>query len=156
MLTGLGIAILIVIRLTQLPSRAGRKSRFAGSNAWMAYYVEYTIVGIVIGVLLLRAPRHRALEGEGDVPTASRNWASYPLAKLFEGASVSPLETGIFIVAAAKIILSMAWFIVISANMNMGIAWHRFTGFPNIFFKRDRSGPHRARRRCSRWCPAAS
>src|SRR5690242_16733542 len=41
-LTGLGIGTLIVIRLANLPRRRPR-SRFLGSTAWQAYYVEYTI-----------------------------------------------------------------------------------------------------------------
>ena len=30
----------------------------------------------------------------------------------------------------------MAWFIVIALNLTMGVAWHRFLAFFNIFFKR--------------------
>jgi Fe-S oxidoreductase len=31
----------------------------------------------------------------------------------------------------------MAWLITIAVNVTMGVAWHRFLAFPNIFFKRD-------------------
>ena len=34
----------------------------------------------------------------------------------------------------------MAWLIVIALNVTMGVAWHRFTAFPNIFFKREADG----------------
>ena len=34
----------------------------------------------------------------------------------------------------------MAWFIVIGLNTTMGVAWHRFTVWPNIWFKRESSG----------------
>ena len=44
------------------------------------------------------------------------------------------------VVAAIKIIISMAWFIVIGLNTTMGVAWHRFTVWPNIWFKREASG----------------
>ncbi len=42
--TTLGILVLMAVRLMNLPSRAGRKSRFAGSTAWQAYFVEYVIL----------------------------------------------------------------------------------------------------------------
>ncbi|MFM8693976.1 MAG: Fe-S oxidoreductase, partial [Actinomycetota bacterium] len=43
------------------------------------------------------------------------------------------------VVASLKIIVSMLWFIVIAANLTMGIAWHRFLAPFNIFFKRELS-----------------
>ena len=36
--------------------------------------------------------------------------------------------------------------IVIALNLTMGVAWHRFTAFPNIFFKRTRRRAAGARR----------
>jgi Fe-S oxidoreductase len=36
-----------------------------------------------------------------------------------------------------KIIISMTWVIVIASNITMGVAWHRFLAFFNIYFKRD-------------------
>ena len=39
-----------------------------------------------------------------------------------------------------KILISFAWMITISLQPTMGVAWHRFTGFPNIWFKREASG----------------
>jgi Fe-S oxidoreductase len=41
------------------------------------------------------------------------------------------------VAALLKILVSMAWLITIALNVTMGVAWHRFTAFPNIFFKRD-------------------
>ena len=34
----------------------------------------------------------------------------------------------------------MAWFAVLGLNLTMGVAWHRFTVWPNIWFKRESSG----------------
>ena len=34
----------------------------------------------------------------------------------------------------------MAWFVVLGLNTTMGVAWHRFTVWPNIWFKRESSG----------------
>ena len=54
LMTVVGIVVLMVIRLLSLPSRAGRKSRFAGSKAWQAYFVEYVILTIGLAILVLR------------------------------------------------------------------------------------------------------
>ena len=35
-----------------------------------------------------------------------------------------------------KILVSMAWFVTIALQPTMGVAWHRFLAFPNIWFKR--------------------
>ncbi|NDA80871.1 MAG: Fe-S oxidoreductase, partial [Actinobacteria bacterium] len=53
-LTGIGIVALIGIRqVTRLKNR-GRSSRFYGSGSWKAYYVEATILAIVLCVIALR------------------------------------------------------------------------------------------------------
>jgi hypothetical protein len=33
----------------------------------------------------------------------------------------------------------MVWFIVVGINLTMGVAWHRFLAFFNIYFKRNPS-----------------
>jgi len=55
--------------------------------------------------------------------------------------SVASLESAIAIVATLKIVTSMAWFIVIASNLTMGVAWHRFLAFFNIFYKRNIDQP---------------
>ena len=137
-LCGLGILVLIAVRQLTHPRRAGRTSRFAGSTWWQAYYVEATIVAIIACVLLLRG-FEGALAG-----VTGPSWhfpLTWPLALLFSGASTTALETAVLVVATVKILVSMAWFIVIAANLTMGVAWHRFTAFPNIFFRRRPDGP---------------
>src|SRR3954465_214051 len=52
-----GILVLIAIRQRSHPRFAaadGRRSRFFGSTWWQAYYVEATILGVVLCVLSLR------------------------------------------------------------------------------------------------------
>ena len=46
-------------------------------------------------------------------------------------------DTVIKVTAAIKIIVSMAWFIVLALNLTMGVAWHRFLAPFNIYFKRN-------------------
>jgi Fe-S oxidoreductase len=129
-LTGVGIVTLIVIRLLNLPTRRSR-SRFAGSTFWQAYYVEYTIVGIVVCIFLIRG--FKAARGQLPYPV----WAA-PISHGL-GAILPASADAITVTAIVKIIVSMAWFVVIALNLSMGIAWHRFAAFFNIFFKRTAS-----------------
>ncbi|MFZ5870523.1 MAG: heterodisulfide reductase-related iron-sulfur binding cluster [Actinomycetota bacterium] len=148
-----GILALIVIRQRQHPRRfAGRArdgrrasgdrgSRFWGSTFWQAYYVEATILGVVLCVLTLRGLEY-ALDAAGEGRYA--NLLHFPLTawlgELFAGASVAALETAIVLVAALKILISMAWFVTVALQPTMGVAWHRFLAFPNIWFKRHADG----------------
>lgn len=137
LMTVVGILVLIAIRLLNLPSRAGRKSRFAGSKAWQAYFVEYVILTIGLAILALRG-----LEGaihHVDHYEAAY-FVSYPLVLAFDGLSVPTLQTLIYFTAMIKIGTSLIWMITVSLNTNMGVAWHRFLGFPNIWFKRNATG----------------
>ncbi|MFG2552284.1 (Fe-S)-binding protein [Streptomyces sp. NPDC048581] len=136
-MTILGIAVLIVIRLLSLPSRAGRKSRFAGSKSGQAYFVEYVILTIGLAIYVLRG-----LEGaiHHVEHYEAAYFASYPLVLAFKGLSVATLQTLIYFTAMVKISTSFIWMIVVSLNTNMGVAWHRFLGFPNIWFKRNATG----------------
>src|SRR2546423_4785878 len=129
-LTGLGIGTLIVIRLFNLPRWRGR-SRFAGSTFWQAYYVEYTIVAIVVCIFLIRG--FKAANGQLPYPV----WAA-PISHAL-GAGLPASAAAITVVALVKILVSLAWFVVIAVNLTMGVAWHRFAAFFNIFFKRSAS-----------------
>ena len=134
MATGVGIVTLIGIRQV---TRFRMLNRFARSGMGKAYYVEATIVVIVFCVIALRG-LEGALAGE-----TSWNWhyaISWPAVMAFQGMSISALESAIVWVATAKIVTSMAWFIVIASNFTMGIAWHRFLAPFNIFYKRNSDG----------------
>ena len=135
-LTGIGIVTLIGIRqVTRLKS--DRANRFYGSGMWKAYYVEATILVIVFAVIALRG-----LEG-ALANEESWNWhyaLSWPAVVAFSGMSQGAIENAIVVIAAIKILVSMAWFIVIASNLTMGIAWHRFLAFFNIFYKRNSDG----------------
>ncbi|HYP45344.1 MAG TPA: (Fe-S)-binding protein [Propionibacteriaceae bacterium] len=131
-LGGLSIVFLMAVRARS--RRRGRQSRFFGSRNWQGVYVELTILTIVVCVLAIRALEYRL------GPETSR--LHFPLTwfLLPGGMSAAALETAIVIVAAVKIVVSMAWFIVLALNTTMGVAWHRFTAWPNIWFKRESSG----------------
>lgn len=126
------IVTLIVIRLLNLPRRKGRNSRFFGSVAWQAYYVEYTILAIMVCIFVIRG--FKVAGDDFHYP----QWAT-PISHAV-GAVLPESAAAISVMAMIKIAVSMAWFIVIALNLTMGVAWHRFTAFFNIFFKRNADG----------------
>lgn len=142
-LTLIAIGTLIVIRQKNHPRRSagegGRRSRFFGSSFWQAYYVEATILAVAVCVLTLRGLEY-ALASVDPEAGHTASLAHFPLTawlgELFAGASASALENWIVLMATLKIVVSMAWFITISLQPTMGVAWHRFLAFVNIWFKR--------------------
>jgi Fe-S oxidoreductase len=137
LMTTLGILTLIVIRLLSLPSRAGRKSRFAGSKAGQAYFVEYVILVIGVAILVLRGLEGALHDVHGY---EAAYFVSYPMAAAFKGLSLGAVQNLVYLVAMIKIGTSFVWMIVVGLNTNMGVAWHRFLAFPNIWFKREAQG----------------
>ena len=134
-LTGISIVTLIGIRQV---TRFRMLNRFSGSGMGKAYYVEATILAIVFCVIALRG-LEGSLAGE-----SSWNWhyaISWPAVLASQSMSIASLEKTIEIVATIKIVVSMAWFIVIAQNFTMGIAWHRFLAFFNIYYKRNIDKP---------------
>ncbi|MBB5871075.1 Fe-S oxidoreductase [Allocatelliglobosispora scoriae] len=125
----ISILVLIGIRLRTVRSA---RNRFAGSTMWQAYYVEWTIFAIIACVFLIRG--FKVATDHFPYPT----WAT-PISHAV-GAILPASLAAISITAFIKIAVSMAWFIVIALNMTMGVAWHRFAAFFNIFFKRQADG----------------
>ncbi|WP_063735540.1 (Fe-S)-binding protein [Streptomyces sp. RTd22] len=137
LLTTLGILTLIVIRQLNRPDGAGRKSRFAGSNIGQAYFVEAVILIVGMSIMTLRA-----LEGvqHGVDHYEIGFFASYPLIAALKGLSLGTIQNLTYLVAMIKIATSFIWMIVVSLKTDMGVAWHRFLAFPNIWFKREADG----------------
>jgi Fe-S oxidoreductase/ribosomal protein S18 acetylase RimI-like enzyme len=131
----IGITVLVAIRLRAHPARTGRTSRFTGSRMWQGYYVEATVIGVGVCILVLRGLEYAL--GAGDV---SHFPLTFFIGDALAGLPNSSLENLVYLVAAVKILISMAWLIVIALNTTMGVAWHRFTAFPNVFFKREADG----------------
>ena len=105
---GFGIILLILVRQLNRWFHINRTSRFLGSKSWKAYYVEATILGVVICVIALDIYEHQTYLNT----VAIQNWAS------------------------VKVIISMLWFIVIASDLTIGVAWHRFLAPINVYFKR--------------------
>ena len=137
----ISIVALIVVRQRLHPKQMRRSSRFWGSTFWEAYFVEAVILGVGVCITLLRGLEYALGTATGA------DWASvahFPLTfwvgSFFSGLSVGALEAAIVIVATIKILISMTWMIVVSLNQTMGVAWHRFLAFFNIWFKRHADG----------------
>jgi Fe-S oxidoreductase len=126
-----GIAVLVAIRQLNRPGRR-MLSRFTGSTMWQGYFVEAVIVGVLICGFLIRG--FKVANGTFEFPT----WAT-PVSHAV-GALLPAWRDGATWVALVKIYISMAWLITIALNVTMGVAWHRFLAFPNIFFKREPGG----------------
>jgi Fe-S oxidoreductase len=126
------ILYLMVLRLINRPGRRPeRKSRFVGSTMWQAYFVEW----VVLVVLLLGVSIRGFKAANGDLPWPV--WAA-PVSHAL-GNVLPASESAVSLLALLKIAVSMTWAIVIALNVTMGVAWHRFLAFPNIFFKRSGS-----------------
>ncbi|MTB72685.1 4Fe-4S dicluster domain-containing protein, partial [Arsenicicoccus sp. MKL-02] len=141
----LGIILLIVVRQRQHPRSAagehGRRSRFFGSTWWQAYYVEFTILAVTICIALLRTLEAAHVE---RLHPGTNIALHFPLTGwmrgMWGGLSIAGIEEAIYLVAMIKILVSFAWMITIALQPTMGVAWHRFLAFFNIWFKRNADG----------------
>jgi Fe-S oxidoreductase len=131
-LTLIGITGLIIVRQRHHPRTEGRRSRFFGSTFWQAYFVEAVILGVVVCGLVLRGLEYA--HGEGTRWDFPLTWF---IGVPFDGLSTAALDNLIYLIAMIKIIISMTWAIVIARQLTMGVAWHRFSVWFNIWFKRD-------------------
>jgi Fe-S oxidoreductase len=130
--TILGIVYLIIRRQLDHPRRKGRASRFAGTNEGRGYFVEAVVLIIGICILLIRAIKVAA------GLTGAPGW-SHPVSGALS--HLVPANPDLLsIVAFIKIVVSLVWLITISRILNMGVAWHRFSAFFNIYFKREVDG----------------
>ncbi len=136
-MTVLGILTLIVVRQLSRPDRPGRKSRFAGSNTGQAYFVESVI--LIVGVCIFTLHALEGAQHHVDSYEASF-FISYPFVSWFGGMDVSTLQNLTYFFAGLKIATSFIWVITVALKTDMGVAWHRFLAFPNIWFKRKADG----------------
>ncbi|MFG2143977.1 (Fe-S)-binding protein [Streptomyces sp. NPDC048696] len=136
-MTALGILTLIVIRQLNRPGRPGRKSRFAGSNTGQAYFVESVI--LIVGICIFTLHALEGAQHHVDGYEASF-FISYPVVAWFRDMDVSTLQNLTYFFAGLKIATSFIWMITVALKTDMGVAWHRFLAFPNIWFKRNADG----------------
>ncbi len=144
LLSTIGIIFLIVYRQKHHPRTEGRSSRFFGSTMWQAYFVEAFALLEGGAILFIRGAEYNLIAAEGGEHGSRLHFpiSSFIGDVLFPSgsASIGSLENVIYGIALFKIVLAMIWLLVIANNMTMGVAWHRFTAWPNIWFKRESSG----------------
>ncbi|MCY1143893.1 heterodisulfide reductase-related iron-sulfur binding cluster [Actinoplanes sp. Pm04-4] len=126
----IGIVYLIVVRQRNIRQK---RSRFLGSTMWQAYFVEAVILGVLACGFLIRG--FKVANDTFEFPA----WAT-PLSHGI-GNLLPAAEDGPTWVALVKLFISMGWLITIALNPTMGVAWHRFLAFFNIFFKRAPEKP---------------
>ncbi|MDQ3156024.1 MAG: (Fe-S)-binding protein [Actinomycetota bacterium] len=139
-LTLIGIVYLIFVRQKNHPRSLGRKSRFFGSTFWQAYFVEAIIFGVVLCGFILRTLEYALEKAHGTADLAFHYPLTFFLGDLWDGLSVGTLENMVYLIAMIKLVISMTWLITIARNITMGVAWHRFTAWFNIWFKRESDG----------------
>ncbi|MEV7397766.1 heterodisulfide reductase-related iron-sulfur binding cluster [Aeromicrobium sp. NPDC092404] len=139
-LTLIGIVWLIAVRQKNHPRSQGRKSRFFGSTFWQAYFVETIIFLVVLCGFALRTMEYALEKLHGADDLKFHYPMTFFLGDLWDGVSEGTLETLVYTVAMIKIVISMTWLITIARNITMGVAWHRFTAWFNIWFKRESDG----------------
>ncbi|MFD4641218.1 (Fe-S)-binding protein [Lentzea sp. NPDC058436] len=130
--TVVGGVALAVIRQRNHPRRADRVSRFQGSDFKSAYFVEAVVIIEGVGILLVKAFKQSS--GLESAPL----WTSFvtqPIAQILPSAPI-----WVSVMALVKLLSGMIWLIVVGRNLTMGVAWHRFSAFFNIYFKREDDG----------------
>ena len=127
--TVLGIGFLFAIRLST--GMRERLSRFYGSNALSAFFVEGVIFLEGAGMLLVKA-------GKISTYGHASPWADFFTQYLAGFLPASPIVVSTF--ALFKLLVGMVWLVVVARNLTWGVAWHRFLAFFNIFFQRNPDG----------------
>ena len=122
-----------------------RTPRFAGSTGWQAHFVEAVVAGVVACVLVLRMLEHARLAISDDgAERALAHWTRFPLTAwsgpVLEPLGATGLSIAIVVVATLKVVISMGWFIVVGLQPSMGVAWHRFLAFVNLYARRNDDG----------------
>ncbi|CAN5189069.1 heterodisulfide reductase-related iron-sulfur binding cluster [soil metagenome] len=142
----IAIVVFIGYRASRPKKRVrGPKGRLFGSTMWQGYFVEAVILTVGICILALRGLEYALQQASGNPAEAAQATAvHFPLTfwagELFTGLSEPILVNLIWLVAMVKIVISMTWLIVLGLTPTMGVAWHRFTAFVNIWFKRRADG----------------
>jgi Fe-S oxidoreductase len=129
----LGLAGILYLIYRRQSDKNKKLSRFTGSTMWQGYFVEAVIVGVLICGFLIRG--FKVANDTFEFPA----WAT-PISHAV-GAILPAAKDGPTWVALVKLFISMGWLITIALNVTMGVAWHRFLAFFNIFFKRSPERP---------------
>ncbi|MCP2319485.1 Fe-S oxidoreductase [Nocardia amikacinitolerans] len=129
--TVVGIGALIVIRQLNHPRLPERLSRFSGSKFAPAYVIEAIVLLEGLGMVFVKAGKIATYHHSNP----ATDFFTMQVAKLLPA---SPVMVSIF--AFIKLMSGMAFLYLVGRNVTWGVAWHRFSAFPNIYFKREDDG----------------
>ncbi|WP_280313492.1 (Fe-S)-binding protein [Nocardia abscessus] len=129
--TVVGILALIVLRQLNHPRLPERLSRFSGSKFGPAYVIEAIVLLEGLGMIFVKAGKIAAY-GHSDPAT---DFFTMQVAKLLPANT-----TMVALFAFVKLMSGMAFLYFVGRNVTWGVAWHRFSAFPNIYFKREEDG----------------
>ncbi|MFE9579200.1 heterodisulfide reductase-related iron-sulfur binding cluster [Nocardia sp. NPDC006044] len=129
--TVVGIGTLIVIRQLNHPRLPERLSRFSGSKFGPAYVIELIVLIEGLGMIFVKAGKIAAY-GHSDPYT---DFFTMQVAKLLPAST-----TMVALFAFVKLMSGMAFLYLVGRNITWGVAWHRFSAFFNIYFKREDDG----------------
>src|SRR5699024_4463607 len=130
--TVIGILVLIIIR--QVNQRRSL-NRFTGSDRRAAYFLEAVVILEALGMIFVKAGKLALLRADGYDFHWSTDWITGPPSTILPA---NELMVSIF--ALIKLLTGMIWLYVVGRNITWGVAWHRFSAFFNIYFKRDADG----------------
>ncbi len=130
--TVIGILVLIAIRQLNHPRVPERLSRFSGSKFGAAYFVEIVVLLEGLGMIFVKA---------GKIATyGTRERRDRLLHDAGRQAAACERDHGLDLrVHQADVRHDLARCLV-GRNINWGVAWHRFSAFFNIYFKREDDG----------------
>ncbi|MGY0387600.1 heterodisulfide reductase-related iron-sulfur binding cluster [Nocardioides sp. WG-D5] len=143
LLGSLGIIPLIIYRLTHQPAQMGRGTRFFGSTQWQAFFVEAMVLVESAAILFIRGAEYNLAKAHGGEVAEHATAFHFPISQFFGALyptgpdAIHTLENVIYAIAAFKIITALIWLTIVSTHLTMGVAWHRFTAWFNIWFKRE-------------------
>ncbi|MBF6214939.1 (Fe-S)-binding protein [Nocardia puris] len=129
--TVVGITALIIIRQLNHPRVPERLSRFSGSKFAPAYVIETIVLLEGLGMIFVKAGKIATYHHSNT----ATDFFTMQVAKLLPA---SPVMVSIF--AFIKLMSGMAFLYLVGRNITWGVAWHRFSAFPNIYFKREDDG----------------
>nr|WP_240393960.1 (Fe-S)-binding protein [Corynebacterium lactis] len=134
--TTLGILALIIVRQTNLGRQ--RLSRFYGSNAKAAYFVEAVVLIEGLGMMFVKAAKLATYGEHGHTGAEVWNWANFVTGGIAQVLPASEVMVSVF--ALIKLLSGMIWLFVVGRNLTWGVAWHRFLAFANILLQRNADG----------------
>ena len=129
--TVVGILTLIVIRQLNHPRVPARLSRFSGSRFGPAYLIEMIVLVEGLGMIFVKAGKIATF---GHANPYS-DFFTMQVARLLPE---SPELVSVF--ALIKMLSGGLFLYLVGRNLSWGVAWHRFSAFPNIYFKRQDDG----------------